>query len=97
VAEAGVVGAEAVPVGDPDAAGPAQVPTPAPALAKAPPNAVRGSGRKHCPPGYPVKGNARSQKFHLPHYGSYDQVAPEFCFKSAEAAEAAGYTPARKH
>jgi large subunit ribosomal protein L17 len=92
VAEAGVIGAEAVPIGTPRSVGGDR-----PALAEAPPNAVRGSGKKHCPSGYPVKGNARSKKFHLPQYGSYDQIAPEFCFKSAEAAEAAGYAPARKH
>jgi len=80
VTEAGIVGAEAVPVTG---------------QAAAPAGAVRGGGSRHCPPGYPVKALAASREFHLPRTRGYDRITPEFCFKSAEAAGAAGYTPAR--
>jgi DNA-binding protein HU-beta len=56
-----------------------------------PEGAVRGHGATDCPAAYPVKGNADSGIYHVPGSGSYSQTIPEFCFSSAEAAEAAGF------
>ncbi|WP_020143205.1 50S ribosomal protein L17 [Terracoccus sp. 273MFTsu3.1] len=44
--------------------------------------------------GYTVKGNADSGKYHEPDGQWYDQTIAEFWFKSAEDAEAAGFTKA---
>ncbi|GGM92884.1 hypothetical protein GCM10009721_18430 [Terrabacter tumescens] len=44
--------------------------------------------------GYTVKGNADSGKYHEPDGQWYDQTVAEFWFKSAEDAEAAGFTKA---
>jgi large subunit ribosomal protein L4 len=44
------------------------------------------------PKGYEVKGNADSGLFHEPDGQWYDQTEAEFYFKSAEDAEAAGFT-----
>jgi large subunit ribosomal protein L4 len=46
------------------------------------------------PKGFPVKGNADSRLFHEPDGQWYDQTEAEFYFKSAEAAEAAGFSRA---
>ncbi len=46
------------------------------------------------PKGYPVKGNADSGLYHEPEGQWYDQTDAEFFFKSAEDAEAAGFTRA---
>jgi large subunit ribosomal protein L4 len=46
------------------------------------------------PKGYPVKGNADSGLYHEPEGQWYDQTDAEFYFKSAEDAEAAGFTRA---
>jgi large subunit ribosomal protein L4 len=46
------------------------------------------------PKGYPVKGNADSGLFHEPDGQWYDQTEAEFYFKTAEDAEAAGFTRA---
>ena len=44
--------------------------------------------------GYTVKGNADSGKYHEPDGQWYDQTVAEFYFKTAEDAEAAGFTRA---
>ena len=46
------------------------------------------------PKGYDVKGNADSGLYHLPDGQWYDATEAEFWFKSAEDAEAAGFTKA---
>ncbi len=46
------------------------------------------------PKGYEVKGNADSGLYHEPDGQWYDQTEAEFYFRSAEAAEAAGFTRA---
>jgi large subunit ribosomal protein L4 len=46
------------------------------------------------PKGYPVKGNADSGLFHEPEGQWYDATEAEFYFKTAEDAEAAGFTRA---
>ena len=57
--------------------------------------AVEGDGTANCPPGFPVKGNAQSRIYHEPGQASYPNTLAEFCFASAEAAEAAGYRQSR--
>ena len=57
--------------------------------------AVEGDGTTNCPPGFPVKGNAQSGIYHEPGQASYPNTLAEFCFASAEAAEAAGYRQSR--
>ena len=48
----------------------------------------------NAPKGYEVKGNADSGLYHEPDGQWYDATEPEFWFKSAEDAEAAGFTRA---
>lgn len=56
-----------------------------------PAGAVRGHGQQDCPSSHPVKGNADSGLYHVPGSSSYSQTVPEFCFTTAQAAEAAGF------
>lgn len=56
-----------------------------------PAGAVRADASAVCPPEFPVKGNAQSKIFHTTESRVYEQTIPEFCFSSAEAAEAAGF------
>jgi large subunit ribosomal protein L17 len=46
------------------------------------------------PEGFEIKGNADSNKYHEPDGQWYDQTVAEVYFRSAEAAEAAGFTKA---
>jgi len=48
----------------------------------------------NAPKGYEIKGNADSGLYHEPGSRSYDATVAEFWFKTAEDAEAAGYTKA---
>ena len=48
----------------------------------------------NAPKGYEIKGNADSGLYHEPDGQWYDATEPEFWFKSAEDAEAAGFTRA---
>jgi large subunit ribosomal protein L4 len=48
----------------------------------------------NAPKGYDIKGNAASGLYHEPDGQWYDATEPEFWFKSAEDAEAAGFTRA---
>ncbi|MBW3632173.1 MAG: hypothetical protein KY456_04005 [Chloroflexi bacterium] len=57
--------------------------------------AIAGDGTAICPPGFPVKGNAQSRIYHEPGQVSYSPTVAEFCFASAEAAEAAGFRQSR--
>jgi len=43
------------------------------------------------PKGYPIKGNADSMLYHVPGSAFYDRTIAEVWFKTAEAAEAAGF------
>ena len=45
----------------------------------------------NAPKGYEIKGNADSGKYHAPGGQWYDATEAEFYFKTAEAAEAAGF------
>jgi hypothetical protein len=48
------------------------------------------------PEGYTIKGNASSKKYHLPGQSAYDRCIAEVWFNSAEAAERAGFTAAKR-
>jgi small subunit ribosomal protein S2 len=48
------------------------------------------------PEGFPIKGNAQSQKFHQAGGRWYDQTVAELWFDTPESAEAAGFTEAGK-
>ncbi len=43
------------------------------------------------PDGYPIKGNASSKLYHVPGSAFYNRTDPEVWFRTAEAAEAAGF------
>jgi hypothetical protein len=60
-----------------------------------PVDAVRATGGRDCPPGFPIKGNLPSRVFHSPGQQDYDRTTPEVCFASEEAAAAAGFRHAR--
>ena len=56
-----------------------------------PSGAIEGTGEAECPDGFPIKGNASSNIYHLPGQSSYDKTIPEICFASEDDATAAGY------
>ncbi len=60
------------------------------------PGAVKADEDGSGPDGYEIKGNATSMKFHAPGGRWYDTTIAEFWFKTAEDAEAAGFTEAGK-
>ncbi|ALG28578.1 MULTISPECIES: 50S ribosomal protein L20, sunset domain variant [Glutamicibacter] len=76
----------------------------APKAAKAPKAAaaksVEGEGvikaveGEDAPEGFVIKGNAGSNKYHVPGSTWYEQTEAEFWFNSVEAAKAAGFEPA---
>lgn len=75
----------------------------APKAAKAPKAAaksVEGEGvvkaveGEAAPEGFVIKGNAGSNKYHVPGSTWYDQTEAEFWFNSIDAAKAAGFEPA---
>ncbi len=57
--------------------------------------AVRGDGTATTPPGFPIKGNASSKIYHTPDLASYRDTKPDWCFATAEEAEAAGFRAPR--
>ena len=59
---------------------------------KSGPGWVRGTGRRDCPVGYPVKGNEPSNVYYEPGDPGYPQVIPEMCFEDAAIAEKVGFT-----
>ena len=59
---------------------------------KSGPGWVRGTGRRDCPVGYPVKGNEPSNVYYEPGDPGYPQVIPEMCFEDAPTAERVGFT-----
>lgn len=56
-----------------------------------PAGAIAGDGTAICPAQFPIKGNASSRIYHEPGQTSYPPTIAEFCFASAEAAQAAGF------
>ena len=65
--------------------------------ATVPAGAVAGNGTTECPPGFPIKGNQQSMLYHDHTSRSYSRTIAEFCFSTAEAAQSAGFRPARDH
>jgi hypothetical protein len=53
-------------------------------------------GAHDCPEDYPIKGNSRSNIYHLPGGASYNLTIPNICFSTEEAAQAAGYRATRQ-
>jgi len=60
-----------------------------------PVDAVRVTGGRDCPPGFPVKGNLPSRVFHSPGQPDYDRTTPEVCFANEASARDAGFRHAR--
>ncbi|MCL2315845.1 MAG: hypothetical protein FWC46_02000, partial [Actinomycetia bacterium] len=48
------------------------------------------------PEGYVIKGNAQSMKYHVPGALAYHRCVPEVWFATEEAAQRAGFTPAKR-
>src|SRR5680860_1112850 len=57
---------------------------------------VRGTGRRECPAGYPVKGNEPGNTYYLAEDAGYAQVIPEMCFESAEVADRNGFVHVKR-
>ncbi|MGE0793795.1 MAG: hypothetical protein AB7H43_06105 [Acidimicrobiia bacterium] len=49
-----------------------------------------------CPASHPVKGKASSGLYHLPGMVAYERTNADTCFVDADAAEAAGFTRAKR-
>ncbi|MCO5222621.1 MAG: hypothetical protein M9947_13740, partial [Thermomicrobiales bacterium] len=64
---------------------------------KSGPGWVRGTGRRDCPVGYPIKGNEPSNVYYEPGDPGYPQVIPEMCFEDAKTAEKVGFTRTGNH
>ncbi|MFL4473982.1 50S ribosomal protein L20 [Paeniglutamicibacter sp. MACA_103] len=56
--------------------------------------AVKAVEGEAAPEGFIIKGNAQSNKYHVPGSTWYDQTDAEYWFNSIEAAKAAGFEPA---
>jgi large subunit ribosomal protein L17 len=78
--------AKAAPVAEPVAEAPVEGPNG--------PDSAAPLADGSAPEGFPIKGNADSNKYHGPDSQWYDQTVAEVWFRSAEAAEAAGFTKA---
>jgi hypothetical protein len=53
-------------------------------------DSIPGDGTAIAPPDYPIKGNGRSGIYHMPGGFAYERTVATVCFRTAEAAEAAG-------
>jgi hypothetical protein len=51
---------------------------------------IPGNGSHETSPGYPIKGNQRSGIYHVPGGFAYERTIADICFRTSEAAEAAG-------
>lgn len=58
------------------------------------PDSVPADGTSVCPIEYPIKGNGRSGIYHPPGAFAYERTVPSICFRTAEAAERAGFRAA---
>ena len=58
------------------------------------PGAIKAVEGQDAPEGFVIKGNAQSNKYHVPGSTWYDQTTAEYWFDSVEAAKAAGFEPA---
>lgn len=54
-------------------------------------DSVPGDGTATVRDGYPIKGNGRSGIYHVPGGFAYDRTVASICFRSVEAAQAAGF------
>jgi hypothetical protein len=78
---------------------PTEAATPAPAAKKQPPLGaawVAPDDAGACPEGHPVKVKLSSRLYHLPGMNAYARTRPDRCYPTAEAAEADGYTRAKR-
>jgi hypothetical protein len=88
---------------------PTERPATAPAPKQAPPRArpakkpaplgaawVAPSESGACPEGHPVKVKMSSRLYHLPGMAAYTRTKPDRCYPTAEAAEADGFTRAKR-
>ena len=57
---------------------------------------IAGDGTDTCPVAFPIKANGRSGIYHWPGAIAYAHTRPTLCFKSREAAERAGFRPAKR-
>lgn len=57
---------------------------------------IAGDGSVSCPPEFPIKANGRSGIYHWPGALAYAQTRPTLCFRSVDAADRAGFRPARR-
>lgn len=64
-------------------------------LVRPEPDSVPGDGTAAVRDGYPIKGNGRSGIYHVPGGFAYDRTVASICFRSAEAAQAAGFRAAK--
>ena len=56
---------------------------------------VAGDGTDTCPAEFPIKANGRSGIYHWPGATAYAHTRPTLCFKDRDAAERAGFRPAK--
>jgi micrococcal nuclease len=61
----------------------------------APPIWVEASGTL-CPETHPIKAKLSSRIFHLPGMLAYDRTRPDRCYGTEEAADADGFTKAKR-
>ena len=54
-------------------------------------DSLPGDGTALAPAGFPIKGNGRSGIYHVPGGFAYERTIASVCFRTVEAAEAAGF------
>lgn len=57
---------------------------------------VAGDGTDACPAAFPIKANGRSGIYHWPDAMAYAHTHPTLCFRNRDAAERAGFRPAKR-
>lgn len=57
---------------------------------------IAGDGTDVCPVEFPIKANGRSGIYHWPSALAYSHTRATLCFKSTEAADRAGFRPAKR-
>jgi hypothetical protein len=78
---------------------PTEAATPAPAAKKQPPlgaDWVAPDEAGACPESHPVKVKLSSRLYHLPGMNAYARTRPDRCYPTAEAAQADGFTRAKR-
>jgi hypothetical protein len=64
--------------------------------AEAAPVWIKGNGDGHAPASHPVKAKVASRVYRVPGMASYEQAKPDRCYPTPEAAEADGFTRAKR-